>query len=138
MLEAVRHDLAHLGSRVRQRRLELGLTQREASQAAGVSDSTWLAVESGTKVSDRTLAGVERAMRWQAGSADDVAAGGEPTETAGPDRTIEERLAVIEAELAELRELVETSVLRHDPDLLEQLNRRAGRQPADAGRRRAG
>lgn len=139
MLSNVRHDLARLASRVRQRRLELGLTQRDASIAAGVSDQTWVNVERGDKVSDRTLAGVERALGWQAGAAAGVAAGGEPAVTAGPDRTVEERLAVIEAELAELRDLVENSIVRHDPEHLEQLSQREGRRPADAaGRQRAG
>ncbi len=130
--------MARLGSRVRQRRLELGLSQRDAAQAAGVSNQTWSNVELGRGASDLKLAGVERAMRWQAGSAVAVATGGEPTETGGPDRTVEERLAVIEAELAELRELVHSSVVRHDPDLLEQLSRREGRRPASAGTQRAG
>src|SRR5690606_25200823 len=89
----VRHDLARLGSRVRQRRLELGLTQRDAAMAAGVSDQTWLNVERGTKVRDRTLVGVDRALGWQAGSAQRVAEGGEPVEERRPTRALEERVA---------------------------------------------
>jgi transcriptional regulator with XRE-family HTH domain len=87
---------------VRQRRLELGLTQREAALTAKVSDTTWLTVERGEKVSGRTLAGVERALRWRMGSAAAVADGREPDETGGSTRTLEERLEVLEAELRAL------------------------------------
>jgi transcriptional regulator with XRE-family HTH domain len=104
----VRHDLARLGRRVRQRRYELGLTQRDAAVAGRVSDQTWVNVERGTKVSDRTLASVERSLRWQPGSAQAVAEGGEPVETGGSDRSLQERVAALEAELIALRDELAT------------------------------
>jgi transcriptional regulator with XRE-family HTH domain len=104
MLHAVYDPLERLGSRVRQRRLELGLTQRDAALAAGISDTTWLAVERGEKTSERTLVGVERALRWAAGSAEAVMGGADPTELASAERTLEQRVAILEAELLRLRD----------------------------------
>lgn len=129
--------------RVHQRRLELGLTATETVDRAGdgLSAAVLSLIENARKdrYSARTIAALCRGLAWSSDSVERILDGGEPTETAGPDRTIEERLAVIEAELVELRALVESSVVRHDPDLLDQLNRREGRRPAGAaGRQRAG
>jgi len=110
----VRHDLAQLGQVVRARRHALDLTQREASIAAGISDTTWFSVEQGKKVADRTLARVERAMRWPPGTIDAFLTGEEspvPPLQVGPpvdavvvdEPSIEERIAAIEAELEALK-----------------------------------
>jgi DNA-binding XRE family transcriptional regulator len=75
---AVSRDLAQLGQLVRTRREVLQMTQRDASLAAGISDTTWFSVEQGKKVSNRTLARVERAMRWPVGTIDAVLKGERP------------------------------------------------------------
>ena len=72
-------DPARLARIARDRRNELGLTQRQAADAAGVSDQTWLTLENGRTVSRRTLAGVDEAMQWEPGSARAVLMGGDPT-----------------------------------------------------------
>jgi len=90
------------------------MTQREASIAAGISDTTWFSVEQGKKVSNRTLARVERAMRWPLGTVDAFLAGeespvpplqlGERIDAVVVDEpTIEDRIAAIEAELEALK-----------------------------------
>lgn len=125
--------------------MELGLSQRDAAFAAGVSDTTWLAVEKGERVSERTLIGVERALKWAPGSADAVLAGDEPHELGGPDRSLAERIETLEAELAELKRVVyqqqERLIDEADrPGFIERaLSQRTGRRPAtDGGRRQAG
>jgi len=110
----VRHDLAQLGQVVRARRHALGLTQREASIGAGISDTTWFSVEQGKKVADRTLARVERAMRWPPGTIDSFLTGEEspvpPLQLSEridavvvDEPSIEDRIAAIEAELEALK-----------------------------------
>lgn len=89
-----------LGEAVRQRRLDLGLTQ---SQVDNVSLSTIAKIESGgfPRLRDGTLVALEKALGWEPGSARRVLAGGDPTpasETPPPSR--------IEQQLAELTELV--------------------------------
>jgi transcriptional regulator with XRE-family HTH domain len=73
-------DLARLGKAVRDRRLELGLTQAEAAKIALVSDTTWLSVETGKPASERTYRGIARALQWTAGSIAVVLANGDPIE----------------------------------------------------------
>lgn len=92
--------MERLARGARDRRLALGLTQKQAAAAAGVSDQTWLNVENGKPASDRTLAGVDRALRWQQGSARRLLEGGEPDPVGEHPRTIEERLAAIEARVS--------------------------------------
>lgn len=64
----MKRTLADLGVEVRSRREQLGVTQREASIAARISDTTWSKVEAGEKVSDRTLRAVARALLWTSDS----------------------------------------------------------------------
>jgi transcriptional regulator with XRE-family HTH domain len=113
MLLAVETHRVRLGTIVRDRRQALEMTQREAADAAGFSDMTWFKVERGDVVSERTLIGVDRALRWKRGSAKDVLAGGDPTElpdAAGHDEDLRavvaelrERLARVEAALEDER-----------------------------------
>lgn len=71
-------DYQRLGHMVRARRNELRMTQREAAVAADMADQTWANVERGERVSERTVAAVDGAVRWEPGSAQDVLQGGEP------------------------------------------------------------
>ncbi|MFI2667882.1 helix-turn-helix domain-containing protein [Micromonospora carbonacea] len=69
-----------LGTRVRDRRVELGLSARAASQAAGIDRNTWSYLENGTRrTAEFNYAGIERALRWAPGSIRAILGGGEPT-----------------------------------------------------------
>lgn len=57
-----------LAKAVRERRIELRLSVREASKRAGISRNTWQAVEEGTRaMRDHNYAGVEQALEWPPG-----------------------------------------------------------------------
>jgi transcriptional regulator with XRE-family HTH domain len=133
---------ARVAEQVKVRREDLGLTQRQVAIAAGTTDRYISAIERAERdtYQQKTLRAIARALGWQSGSIDLILAGGDPVPAAEvtATRTIEERVTALEAELAELWALVETSVVRHDPELLDQLSRREGRRPAGAGRQRAG
>lgn len=98
-----------LGARVRERRLALGLSQREAATDAGVSDQTWVNVEQGRKVSERTLSGVNRALRWEPGSAEAALDGREPTAL-----LVDPNSPVTRAEVDELRRRLDEVIRRLD------------------------
>jgi DNA-binding XRE family transcriptional regulator len=70
----------HLGRLVRERRAELGLTQREVHSVGGPSPATLYQLESGHRGSYRPhiLRRLERALGWGAGSVRRVLAGGLP------------------------------------------------------------
>lgn len=82
LLMATSPDLRALGDAVRERRLRLGLTQRQAAEACGLSDRTFIRVEKGTGpvVRDITLSRLDEGLRWQPGSAQRVLDGGQPEE----------------------------------------------------------
>ena len=63
---------------VRQRRLELGLTQESLAEAAGVSPATVRKLESGTQAHyrDRTCTRLAQALGWGPGALDDLRRGG--------------------------------------------------------------
>lgn len=62
---------AAIGDEVKRRRLELGLSQRAAASAAGVSTTTWLSLEKyGNAVNDLTARNVARALDWPADALD--------------------------------------------------------------------
>jgi transcriptional regulator with XRE-family HTH domain len=132
------HDWPAIGRVILERRESLGLAQG----AGGISSSTWRKIEKAIDPPYRrsTLVKIARALGWPDDAIDRLAAGRPPDELlVEPDgRSIEERVTALEAELAELWALVESSVVRHDPELLDQLSRREGRRPAGAGRQRAG
>jgi transcriptional regulator with XRE-family HTH domain len=69
-----------IGQQVRQRREALGFTQKEAAEAAGVSEPTWGLLENGRQEGYKplTLRGVCRALGWAGDSFDRMAAGKEP------------------------------------------------------------
>jgi transcriptional regulator with XRE-family HTH domain len=86
-------DAVDFGRRVRRERLRLGLTQQEAAERSGglVSYSQWRVIEKGSRSQYRalTLRGVERALGWTPGTAEDSDA---------------DRIAELERQVAELRE----------------------------------
>lgn len=104
---AVGTDSARLGGHVRARRNALGLTQREAAVKAGIATQTWINVEQGEKVKERTLVKVDTAMRWTPGSAAAVLRGGEPTIDDSVAPSAAEEIAALRAELEKLRGKVE-------------------------------
>jgi len=73
---SVSHE--RLGERVRERRLELDLSQRDAAARAGISNQTWLNVENGRSANERSLAKIERALDWSPGTVDAITAGTDP------------------------------------------------------------
>lgn len=74
-------DVERLGRAVYTRRRQLGLSQQELAEAAGVSQTTIRNIEAGRVGARRgpSVPLVERALGWKAGSGEDVLAGGEPT-----------------------------------------------------------
>lgn len=102
--------LDRLGGLVRQRRDALNLSQRVAANNADVSDETWLKIENGRKVSDRSLAKAERALGWRPGTIDHILAGGDPPDSPSVDpwprtgMTQDEKLNYLESLIAGVRE----------------------------------
>ncbi|AZV00692.1 immunity repressor [Gordonia phage Lilas] len=77
-----RYHEARLGDLVRQRRAELGLTQKEVHQAGGPTDTTLTKIENGEWTPGNrknTLRKLDVGLAWVPGSAARVLAGGEPT-----------------------------------------------------------
>lgn len=103
-------DRARLAQEVRNRRNALGLTQREAAVKADVATQTWINVEQGEKVRERTLARVDRALKWELGSSEDILKGGDPKPLPGstPAATpaTDQAFAELREELEQLRQEV--------------------------------
>jgi transcriptional regulator with XRE-family HTH domain len=68
-----------VGATVRERRLDLGLTQTEAAKAGGVSLATWRVVEQGQRTAYQglTLRGVTKALSWRPNAIDVLLDGGD-------------------------------------------------------------
>lgn len=76
MTEAGRRRLAQ---HVSQRRRALGMSLAEAARTAEVNIKTWDALEKASRSTrDSNYAGIERALRWRAGSIEAVLDGGKP------------------------------------------------------------
>ena len=69
---------ARLGREVRRRLADLRLSARQLADAGYISRATLQRLTGGTSV-PRDLTGLDRGLGWQAGSAERVAAGGQPT-----------------------------------------------------------
>jgi hypothetical protein len=67
-----------LATLVHQRRTELKLGVEPAAKAAGISKDTWKRVEAGQKVWDRSFAGIETALGWEAGTCRSILEGLDP------------------------------------------------------------
>jgi transcriptional regulator with XRE-family HTH domain len=100
-----------LADQVKARRNALGLTQRGAAVKADVATQTWINVEQGEKVRERTLHRVDRALKWEPGSALAVLKGGDPTPVPGstpPAMTAtDQAFAELRDELEKLRDEVQ-------------------------------
>lgn len=115
------------------------MTIRAAAIASGLSDQTWKNVEQGRKVSDRTLALVERALGWEPGSVDAILAGCDPTPAEPPGERslaeLAEQVAELRARLDRLEEMLGIRRMLADAELeevadrLHEEKRRAGRRP---------
>jgi len=80
----IKRERQRLGALVRARRRQLGLSIVAAARTAGVNRGTWEALESCTRATrDHNYAGIERALRWQAGSIEAILTGGTPTPLPG-------------------------------------------------------
>lgn len=71
---------ARLAAAVGARRIELGLSVREAAKRAGVDRDTWTAIEEGTRNTRADkYAGIEQALMWVRGSIEAILGGGRAT-----------------------------------------------------------
>lgn len=77
---AASKDWDRLAEFVRERRVELGMTQEDARAAGGPSTATMRLIEGALQHSYQpaTLRDLEKALRWERGSAARILAGGEP------------------------------------------------------------
>lgn len=88
---------SRVGWFVRLRRVEKGLSQSAAADAAGIHRNIWSNIEkaTGTKQLDITRAAVERVLDWAPGSFDAIHDGAEPTPRTAPPATIEDKLRAV-------------------------------------------
>lgn len=100
--------LERLASLVHKRRTELRLGVEPAAKLGGISKDTWKRVEAGQKVWDRSFAGIETALQWEAGSCKRILDGLEPV-PAGVQPAPEEP-AVTQIPKDELKRLVGDAV----------------------------
>lgn len=55
-----------LADRVKQKRLELGLTQTEAAEIAGIRQQSWQSIEDGKTLKPRNIVGIAKALKCDA------------------------------------------------------------------------
>lgn len=55
-----------LADRVKQKRIELGLTQTEAAEKAGIRQQSWQSIEDGKTLKPRNIIGIAKALRCDA------------------------------------------------------------------------
>lgn len=77
-------DFKRLGEAVYNRRAELGESQDEFVARANMSVKTLQRIESGREVRAGTLGELNRAAKWEPGSAQAILAGGQPTPEKDP------------------------------------------------------
>lgn len=77
----VQESWESVAEQVKRRRLERGLSQRGAADAAGVSPTTWQSLELHHKsVGDLTKAGIARALGWPIDAIDRLLDGEDPAD----------------------------------------------------------
>lgn len=86
-----RPDRARLARLVRSRRLELKFDdQIDLARATGLTKNTVGAVEQRKKVSEKTTAAIELALRWAPGSIDTILDGGDPVPLDSTDLSLDD------------------------------------------------
>lgn len=55
-----------LADRVKQKRIELGLTQAEAAEMAGIRQQSWQSIEDGKTLKPRNIIGIAKALKSDA------------------------------------------------------------------------
>lgn len=105
-------DWERVAETVKRRRVERGLSQRAAAQAAGLSPTTWGSLElHHQRLEPLSRPKIARALGWTPDSLDRILAGGEPEDDgSGPPRSTEERLNAVEADVAEIRQILDRVV----------------------------
>lgn len=80
MIGAVDEDQrTRLAQLIQARRRELRLSERQAAMIAGVARNTWASAEEGARrPAERSISGIEAALRWAPGSIDRILTGGDP------------------------------------------------------------
>lgn len=112
---------------VRQRRIDLGMSQRALGTAAGTTDRLVSDIERAdrTTYSEAKLRGISRALGWTPDSIERILNGGRPVEeqpAAAP--SMDERIAALEAKLDDVTELL--GVVAPIEDLYDRLRRDYG------------
>lgn len=99
----------NLSQQMKRRRVELGISKRQAIAKAEISSNTWLKIENKSEpISDGSWSGIEHAMQWEAGSVAAVLDGGEAIPMPPPASTAEQidelfrRVERLESRLREL------------------------------------
>lgn len=67
-----KESLERLGKLMAQRRMELNMSKRATSEAAGISINTYQRIEEGRPVRDVTYAKIENILGWAAGSVHEI------------------------------------------------------------------
>jgi transposase-like protein len=103
----------HVGQQVDKRIRELGATKAAVARRAGVDTSTLWKVRAGhgDEVSERTMARIDKALRWPAGTIVAIRGGQEPPSEvlSDPDRLdrLEEELANLTQRLEDVTRMLE-------------------------------
>jgi len=103
----------HLAKAIEMRRLALGLSASAAARTAGIDRATWSSAEKGERDTlPHNWAGIERALRWKAGSIAAILGGGEPSPAEDDDVDEEIEMVRTDPKLTEdVRERIITLIL---------------------------
>lgn len=96
-------DLRRLAEAVQARRLQIGLSIREAATTAAISKDTWMRVERGDAVRHLTYDKIDSILGWTAGDCTKIARGGEPV-------AVSKGVTISEVGLDEFEEAVQTAI----------------------------
>lgn len=77
-------DLTRIGRAVERERLDRNWGKEAAARIAGINSITWKRVEDGLSVRGTSLRAVEKALEWEAGTIEEVAATGVPPTATEP------------------------------------------------------
>lgn len=95
---------------MKQRRAEIGLSQRRAAIRADISPTTWANLENGEAISDVSAAAISRALSWPADAITQLREGADPTTLPTvpepSERSIDQRLSDFERRFDRIEELL--------------------------------